>query len=525
VNRWLARIFVALIVASLVPIWVVEFHPLPDLSEHLAAVTVLHHYADPKFDLQRYYQLSLGLEPYWGYYGLLHVLAYPFGVELANRIVMSLYVVAMPVGVLVLARRFGRSPALALLAFPLIWNFNFMSGFLPCAIGIAALPFALVLFDRVCERPTWARGAAAAAAGAAMYFTHLLPWAMYVGAAGLVGLLHEGRSVRRMAARVAAWLPSPLVGIAAIAARSRLASSTSTHMQVRFASVGASITELYENVWSSSIGYEDELLIALLAVSWLALLVTAPARAAPRRLHDYRAEACALLALTLYFALPRSLLQPTYWWGVNVRFAAMFVLFAIVCVRGAITGRRALLLAPAIAAALGFAVDTTVQFVRAARFCAGFSELARVPEDGARVLFLIGQPKKDPRYRFDYAQLYPAFYQMRRGGYMPWNFDLGFPLIYKQRVPAPPWWTPEFRWDTHARYYDYVMSFQTAPPFEGHDRDVKRVADAGKWTLWKLPGPRVDVPPWPPYPPDWAFDVLWRPPLDRYRKPGAQQNQ
>ena len=50
------------------------------------------------------------------------------------------------------------------------------------------LPFAVAAFDYFCEKPSWGRAALAAAAGTAVFFSHFLPWTMYLGCAGLVGL-------------------------------------------------------------------------------------------------------------------------------------------------------------------------------------------------------------------------------------------------------------------------------------------------------------------------------------------------
>ncbi|MSP59269.1 MAG: hypothetical protein EXR72_02825 [Myxococcales bacterium] len=98
------------------------------------------------------------------------------GVEVANQVILSLYAIALPIGTALLPRRFGRSPWLGLFSVPLIWNFNFTIGFIAFALGVAALPFALVLFDRLCERPTVARFIAAALGVPVLYFVHLLPW-------------------------------------------------------------------------------------------------------------------------------------------------------------------------------------------------------------------------------------------------------------------------------------------------------------------------------------------------------------
>jgi hypothetical protein len=106
---------------------------------------------------------------------------------------------------------------------------------------------------------------------------------------------------------------------------------------------------------------------------------------------------------------------------------------------------------------------------------------------------------------------YYGFYQAERGGYAPWDFDNSFPFDYHQRFPAPDWSRPTFRWEQQARYWDYVLAF--SPPrnlMAGHDPKV--VASDGKWILWKLPGPRVDAPPGPAYPWDWAYDANWKPP-------------
>jgi len=70
-----------------------------------------------------------------------------------------------------------------------------------------------------------------------------------------------------------------------------------------------------------------------------------------------------------------------------------------------------------------------------------------------------------------------------------------------------------FTWEQHAPYYDYVLTFQRPPAsvFGAHLGAVTAVRTVGKWTLWKLPGPRVDVPPGPAYPSEWAYDPAWRP--------------
>lgn len=516
-RRLLLLVYAALSVAALVPIWCVRYQPLPDLAVNLAAGSILHHHADPRFDFARYYDLALGLTPYWGYYAPLHLFTFLVDIETANRIILSLYAVGLPVGTALLARRFGRSPWLGLFAFPIVWNFNFSIGFISFCLGLAALPFTLVLFDRLCERPTIGRALAASLGGATIYFLHLLPWGAYLGGAGLIGLLHHGRSPARIAARLGVWLVSLATGVYVTLYGSGL------HMGSRAASFAGryipkwqSLGEMYEWTWNGCAGREDEILALVLLAGWVLLKLTEPRRFTRPHglLHDLRAEACFAVGFIAYLVLPRSVIQPDYWWGVNIRFACIAFLFAGLCVEGAIDGWRRLALVPVALAALGFSVDTTVHWVRAARFAAGYDDVARVPEPGSRVLFILASPWHDPSIeRYNYVHVYYDIYQAQHGGYMPWNFDVGFPLKYKARYPAPVWRGMQFIWDAHAPYYDYVFVFQAdgRAVFREHFPEVKEVAASGKWKLYRLPGPRVDEPPGPAYPRDWAFEPSWRP--------------
>jgi hypothetical protein len=270
---------------------------------------------------------------------------------------------------------------------------------------------------------------------------------------------------------------------------------------------------VYEWIWNCSTGHEDEILAAVLAAAWLLLWATA--RRDKLRLHDLRAEGCFVVAFIAYLVLPRSILTPAYWWGINIRFATVSALFLALCIPGAIAGWRRYLLLPVIAVGIGFSVDNLVHWRRDNQFAAGYDQVAAIPPPHSRVLTIIYRPWNEPTSRIEAARNYYALYQAEHGGYMPWNFDQGFPLVYKQRFPAPDWSAPEFRYEQQARYYDYLMTFNAPDErrlFGAHLGEAQRVTQAGRWQLWKLPGPRVDEPPGPPYPWDWAYDRNWKPP-------------
>lgn len=186
--RPLAALFVVLSLLSAAPLWLFPYQPMPDHGNHLAAVSILRHLHDPAWDFERYYEISIGLVPYWGFYAPAYLLSWILPLGLANRLILSLCVVGLPLGMALLARRLGRSPALALFAFPLAWNYSFVVGFSSYAVALAVLPFALVLFIDFCNRPSWGRGVGVAALACALYLGHQLPWGAYIGSTGLIGL-------------------------------------------------------------------------------------------------------------------------------------------------------------------------------------------------------------------------------------------------------------------------------------------------------------------------------------------------
>ena len=97
-----------------------------------------------------------------------------------------------------------------------------------------------------------------------------------------------------------------------------------------------------------------------------------------RKAIDLRSEACLLVATTAYFALPRSVISPTYWWGIHIRYAMLVCMFLPLCITGlAIGWRRVVLLAGTIISGAGMTLLTLHHWRRAEVFAAGYHELAQ----------------------------------------------------------------------------------------------------------------------------------------------------
>lgn len=492
--------FVALTIACALPIWAVEYPPLLDLPNHLAAVAVWHYHDDPRWDFARWYDLNLVPLPYWAHYYTVHLLTYlTRSVEVANKIFLTAYVAALPLGALAFARRFGRSHWLALFAFPLVWNFNLADGFIAYCAGFAAVPLALVLVDEHCEAPTLPRALAVFAVGSLVYFFHLLAYVLFLVCAGLIVLVHS----RPLSPRHLLVRGLPVLSCAGIGAWAlRHANNMNFHRvtgvgrDLIYDPVSGRLGQIPDRLLNLVPGSVDELVLIVVAAAWLALAVTA-ARARSvedpraRGLHGWGVESCLLAALALYLATPRSMQRPFYWHMINGRFVVAIALFGALTIRGAIAGWRRWLMLPVVAATLVYVIVLLGAFREFNRHAAGFDEVvARIPR-GKQVLTMILHPMGDSAVNVSAFNQFPSYVQIHHGGYNFYNFAEGFPLRYRAQLPAPPWsHTDQFTWESHSWGWDYFLTFREGvlytpmkqPLAEGK---VRLVIERGPWKLYE----------------------------------------
>lgn len=521
-RRWndlrrdpLTYVFMALLLLSLCPIWLVPYQPLADLGNHMAASSIWVHIDDPTWNFSQYYALDLGLNPYWGYYLPMRLIGPLVGISVANRIVLSIYALMVPLGFSWLAVRFGRSAWLGIFGVSFIWTFCLNIGFIHTSLGLALTLVAIAAFDAFCERPTFGRGLGVWLLGVAVYFCHVVPFLLAIGCMGLIGLLHRDRSAKRILGRLGVWTAVVAAGVLVSllghgkgmgAGPARYTFSWDAHPVTM-------LLQLFHWTWNKCIGPEDEILAGILVFGWLALVLSGRRDETRRSWHEYRAHACVFAAIAGYLILPRSVLTPAYSWGVKYRIAAWALLFLGLLIPGAIAGARRWLLLPVVAAGLGFTIDTWVHWAQANQYAPQFADVIAAIPKNARPLFITPLPFRSAKAVTYYEVPWPQMYQAQRGGYNPWLFD-DFPIRFRARYPAPSWRTMAFNWDQHSRYWDYVVTFKRSARdvFGAHESEVVAVKIEGPWAAWKLPGPRVDRSPGPVYPSGWAEDPRWRPP-------------
>src|SRR5258708_27116229 len=127
--------------AGVLPIWVAPHLPFVDLPQHLHLISVLTRLHDPSTLYPQLFDARAIVTPYLGYYAIVSALARVLGVDVANKIFLSAYVVAMPLSMAFLLRSLDRPTWPALLALPFAYGDNLAWGFINYC---AALPLTFV---------------------------------------------------------------------------------------------------------------------------------------------------------------------------------------------------------------------------------------------------------------------------------------------------------------------------------------------------------------------------------------------
>jgi hypothetical protein len=206
-----------------------------------------------------------------------------------------------------------------------------------------------------------------------------------------------------------------------------------------------------------------------------------------------------------YLLLPMSILWPTYWFGVCVRFVVPLFLVAVVAVRPRRRGLGPLFVAPAVALSLGYGLYVTYMLhVHWERdIVREFRQAIAVIPPGQRVLYLspVGRPRV---MAFDHAYLgqYYGIEQGEKGG-------IAYPIMSGHAdamwvtptfvPPSPTWGDPhQFRWARHGPYYHYflvedeVAAAPGAPLFDAPPGVATLLYQHGRWRVYRgvAPSPR-----------------------------------
>lgn len=491
-------LWLLLVLPAIVPLWAVDYPAIQDLPQHLAAIRVLHSYSDGAFGLSPYFTVELFRTQYLAYYLAADWLAFPFGVELGNRLLMSACMLATPYAMRSFLRARGGNEELALLTLPLLYNAHLILGFLNFLAAIPLCLFGLALALRHQRAPSRSLALALSAVSLVCFYTHVIPFAFL--ALGVV-VIHLGRDVRSLAVGVAPLLPSALAagawlvwspaGQATVGAASGDAGTTLGPVFRPLAQAWDAIPMWMTDVLRSDV--DDALLVRFTWLLGAALLLGMGARlmrGAEAVSYPWRLTALPLLAAVAYFVLPESY---DWIWPIAPRFPILcaFLLVAIVP-RLPVWIARGLAMC-ALVLGLMQTRAVTDAFVAFERDEVGELDAAldAIPQ-GQRVAGLIFD-RGSRHVKFSPFIHAVAYYQAQKGGAVMFSFadfpQSPFRFRDDNRPPAvgPRWeWMPErVNPERDLAWYDYVLARGGPGRIQAMRTRYEPIFRGPHWSVWK----------------------------------------
>lgn len=168
-DDWLARrepvIFIALLVAHLIPIWWFQYFPSLDGPVHLSNADTLVKYNSPETPAFReFFEINTDPDPNLFIFAILYVLMQIFPPLLAGKILLSGYVVLLPFALRYALRSAApEAGVLSFLAFPMIYHAPLHVGLYNFTFGMAFFLFSFGFWLRHSEK-----------AGPGVFLGHLL---------------------------------------------------------------------------------------------------------------------------------------------------------------------------------------------------------------------------------------------------------------------------------------------------------------------------------------------------------------
>jgi hypothetical protein len=173
-------LLLAIAAGLLAPIWTVRYPLLVDYPNHLASAFVLAHLRDAAFHFNQYYRAAWNTYPYLSMDVILLGLQHFVSIELAGRLFLSLCVLSVPAAAWFFIRRANPGEESLVFWSLLVCNnlYFFRFGFLNLQLSMAICFLLLGLWLWHLERPRLGTWCGLLLVTTALYFTHLVGFAV-----------------------------------------------------------------------------------------------------------------------------------------------------------------------------------------------------------------------------------------------------------------------------------------------------------------------------------------------------------
>ncbi len=179
--------FVFLTLLYLLPLWLFTYFPTADGPVHLGSAAVLRELAqgDAPF-LEAFFYPQWRVATNQLYHGLLVVLGSFMPLLTAEKLVLSLYVVALPLATLFAIGRVRGKALAVFLVFPFVYSYVVLLGLYNLALGFVVFTLTVGVYLSFARRPTLAKGVGVTLLLLLSYFVHVVAAASALLAVGVM---------------------------------------------------------------------------------------------------------------------------------------------------------------------------------------------------------------------------------------------------------------------------------------------------------------------------------------------------
>lgn len=489
---------IVLTALALFPLWSSRLLPMQDYPQHLLLAQIAATYDQPGMNWKEWYRVDFGFAPYMLWYLAMKPLTLLFGVEVAGKLLLSLYILLISLLALA-ARRLspqGHLPWGALLLFPFAFNQLYFQGFANYLISLPLIFLALLDLDSFAAGFRPGKVAKHGLCLALLFLSHPYSVLVYVAlAVTLAASAKEGGAALMRRLAPAGAVAALLLAWQLMANAEGLAPGGALPA-VKWCALEASV--VYYLLPFTGMQWTDgrNWLIILL---WLLALLPLARPLLQRKGDDpvwLGLASVNLVSVAGFLALPFFM---GYYSHFNLRLAAVsyFALALLLC-RLAVPARSGLITGCAAAALLVGSI--VVQRGVTAEAETVLPVMGSV-ENNSLVLPLIfdAAPKAVDPLVFDQMHSHEADYchLPAGGGANPTLFpNPMMPVQYRPGVSLPsPEQPRDFTWGSHGTYYDYIVT--RGAPQDLHNRlapHCRLVASSGPWCVFRNKAARKPLP-------------------------------
>lgn len=519
-----ARAFVMgyalLLPAFLMPLFVTPVLPSLDGPFHLAMADMLGKASNDASPYADFYSPRLWPVPPALPWATLALLGQILSLPSALKLLVGVYIAALPLAVAAFTRCLGGAAVPALLAFPLTYNIGLHYGFLGYTFSLPILFVMLGHAARLLDqksRPLCST-ALLAASSSLLYGFHLETYG--IGLIAALALLATARSSPlRRSLTVASLLPSVVLFAAWHVSTPYLRGPAQRTLADAFSALVATRKAEVAGSWTSEVlgrlaaipthllrGFRDgsdqiaSVAVLLVVLAYAILALKPMFRTAPNHPLRWARPTLFVIALVAYIALPHHF-DAYEAMSVAPRLAPLVVAAALAALPlRALSSRAApsrvlrVLYAAVLIVGLTFAAVLVREYRAFARETADFHKvLARVPKGGRVVGLVFDAESKvmnvDSIFRglpSLYVALMPAPSSMVALRYCGMRHFPCLPTARAASVPAPNPWTPDqFEVPAALAFFDYVLVRGRVPKALLPTRHVIKIAKRGAWSAYR----------------------------------------